>query len=89
MEGDHLMASDITLAVRDGTRRTTYAELADTTRRPTLRVIESGHTQLIADIESVVEDLSGLEARLVKGREELRRLLALLGPISMTMSWRR
>ena len=57
--------------------------------RPPLRVIEGGRTQLIADIESVAEDLRELEVRLASGREELRRLLASLGPISMTMSWRR
>jgi hypothetical protein len=57
--------------------------------RPPLRVIEGGRAQLIADIESVAENLRELEARLASTREELRRLLASLGPISMTMSWRR
>jgi hypothetical protein len=57
--------------------------------RPPLRVIEGGRAQLIADIESVAENLRELEARLASAREELRRLLASLGPISMTMSWRR
>jgi hypothetical protein len=60
--------------------RTRRAEHA----RPPLRVIEGGRAQLIADIETVAENLRELEAR-----EELRRLLASLGPISMTMSWRR
>jgi hypothetical protein len=55
--------------------------------RPPLRVIEGGRAQLIADIESA-ESLRELEARLACAREELRRLLASLGPISMTMSWR-
>ena len=57
--------------------------------RPPLRVIEGGRAQLIADIENVAESLRELEARLASAREELRRLLASLGPISMTMSWRR
>jgi hypothetical protein len=52
-------------------------------------VIEGGRAQLIADIESAAESLRELEARLASAREELRRLLASLGPISMTMSWRR
>ena len=52
-------------------------------------IIEGGRAQLIADIESVAEDLRELEARLANARDKLRRLLASLGPISMTMNWRR
>jgi hypothetical protein len=59
------------------------------TAQPTLRVIEGDRDQLIADIESVAESLRELEARLASAREELRHLPASLGPISMTMSWRR
>jgi len=57
--------------------------------QPTLRVIEGGYAQLVADIESAAENLRELEERLATAREELRHLLASLGPISMTMSWRR
>jgi hypothetical protein len=56
--------------------------------RPTLRVVEGGRAERIANIESVAENLRDLEARLASAREELRRLLASLGPISMTVSWR-
>ncbi|HKD58028.1 MAG TPA: hypothetical protein VKD45_10995 [Hyphomicrobiaceae bacterium] len=57
--------------------------------RAPLRVIAGDRAQLIADIENAAENLRELEARLASAREELRRLLASLGPISMTMSWRR
>ena len=61
---------------------------AEHPRRPALRVIEGGRTQLIADIDRVAGDLRELEARLAMGRKELRLLLAALGPISPTTSWR-
>lgn len=56
--------------------------------RPALRVIEGGRAQLIADIEFIAEQLRELERQLASVREDLRRLLASLGPISTTINWR-
>jgi hypothetical protein len=47
--------------------------------RPVLRVIEGGRTDLMTDIKRLAEELSELERRLASAREELGRLLALLG----------
>jgi hypothetical protein len=58
-------------------------------RQPVLLVIEGSRDQLVADIEHVADDLRALERRLAAARKELHRLLASLGPISMTMNWRR
>jgi hypothetical protein len=58
-------------------------------RQPALLVIEGGRDQLVADIERVADELRGLERGLAAARAELHRLLASLGPISMTMNWRR
>jgi hypothetical protein len=44
------MASDITLAVGDGTRRTTYAQLADTARDPAIRALEHAVEGLSAEL---------------------------------------
>jgi chromosome segregation ATPase len=51
MEGGHLVASDITLAVGDGTRRMTYADPVDTIRDPAIRALE--HT-----VEGLSEQLT-------------------------------
>jgi hypothetical protein len=56
MEGEHLVASDITLAVGDGSQRMTYAELADTTRDPATRALD--HT-----VEWLCEQLTKAEQR--------------------------
>jgi hypothetical protein len=58
-------------------------------RQPALLVIEGGRDQLLADIERVADELRVLERGLAAARAELHRLLASLGPISMTMTWRR
>jgi hypothetical protein len=58
-------------------------------RQPALLVIEGGRDQLVADIERVADELRVLERGLAAAREELHRLLGSLGPISMTMNWRR
>jgi hypothetical protein len=47
-------------------------------RRPMLRLVEGGRAQLIADIESLAEELRKLEQRLVNAREDTRRLLVML-----------
>lgn len=45
------MASDNTLAVGNGTRRVTYAEMADTTRDPPIRALEHGVEGLCERLE--------------------------------------
>jgi hypothetical protein len=45
------MASDITLAVGDGSRRMTYAELADPTRDPAIRALENAVEGLCEQLE--------------------------------------
>ena len=72
-------SSDVAILTRQPTER----------RQPALLVIEGGRDQLVADIERVADDLRALERRLAAAREELHRLLVSLGPISMTMNWRR
>lgn len=62
------------------------SDLANVTRiaprtercRPPLRVVDGGRAQLIADIESLGEELCELEQRLANAREETCRLLARL-----------
>ena len=46
------MASDITLAVGDGSRRMTYAELADITRDPAIRALEHAVEGLCQQLEN-------------------------------------
>ena len=46
------MASDITLAVGDDSRRMTYAELAETTRDPAIRGLEHAIEGLCEQLEN-------------------------------------
>jgi hypothetical protein len=46
------MASDITLAVGDDSRRTIYAELADTARDPAIRALEHAVEGLSEQLEN-------------------------------------
>jgi len=54
---------------------------------PALRVIEGGRTKRISAIEFAAEQLRELERELASAREDLRRLLASLGPVSPTINW--
>src|SRR5262249_47851795 len=57
------MASDVTLAAGDGSRRMTYAEPADTTRDPEIRALERA-------VEGLYEQLADANQRAERG--ELR-----------------
>lgn len=63
-------SSDVAIVIRMGQRTER--------RRPTLRVVEGGRAQLMADIESLGEELRELEQRLSHAREGTCRLLATL-----------
>ena len=56
--------------------------------RPALRVIDGGRAKRIATIEFAAGQLRELERELASAREDLRRLLASLGPTSTTINWR-
>jgi hypothetical protein len=57
------MASDITLAVGDGTRRMTYAELRDTKRDPAIRALEHTVEGLREQLEDANQRVERAEAR--------------------------
>jgi hypothetical protein len=57
------MASDITLAVGDGSRCMTYAEQADTTRDPALRALEHAVEGLCEQLEDAEERADRAEQR--------------------------
>jgi len=61
MEGDHHMASDMTLAVGDGSRRTTHAELA--TRDPAMRALEHAVEGLCEQLEDANQRADRAEER--------------------------
>jgi hypothetical protein len=97
------MASDITLAVGDDSRRMTYAELADTTRDPAIRALEHAVEGLCeqlenanqradraeerADLLQVRFDAGALAERIA--REEAARLRAELDARKRWGLWRR
>jgi chromosome segregation ATPase len=66
------MASGITLAVRDGTRRMTYAELADTTRDPAIRALEHA-------VAGLSEQLTKAEQRAALAERDAAALRGELG----------
>jgi hypothetical protein len=57
------MASDITLAVGDDSRRMTYAELADTTRDPAIRALEHAVDGLCEQLENANQRADRAELR--------------------------
>jgi hypothetical protein len=57
------MASDITLAVGDDPRRTTYAELADTTHDPAIRALEHAVEGLCEQLENTNQRADRAEQR--------------------------
>jgi hypothetical protein len=61
------MASDITLAVGDDSRRTIYAELAETTRDPAIRALEHA-------VEGLCEQLENANRRADRGEQRAELL---------------
>jgi hypothetical protein len=57
------MASDITLAVGDGSRRIAYAGLVDTTRDPAIRALEHVVEGLCEHLEDANQQAERAEAR--------------------------
>ena len=57
------MASDITLAVGDDSRRMTYAELAETTRDPAIRALEHAVEGLCEQLENANQRADRAEQR--------------------------
>jgi hypothetical protein len=57
------MASDITLAVGDESRRMTYAELADTRRDPAIRALEHAVEGLCEQLENANQRADRAEQR--------------------------
>jgi hypothetical protein len=70
------MASDITLAVGDDSRRLTYAELADTTRDPAIRALEHAAEGLCEQLETanLRADRAGHRADLLQVKFEVGAL---------------
>jgi hypothetical protein len=66
------MASDITLAVGDGTRRMTYAELPDATRDPAIRAFEHA-------VEGLCQELTKAEQRAALAERDAAALSGELG----------
>jgi hypothetical protein len=89
------MASDITPAVGDGTRRTTYAELADIrgqsseTDRPDKRTFERALDILSAQVERELARADTLYARLTEARASERHALGLVKHITAEASEQR
>jgi len=63
------MASDITLAVGDGTRRMTYAEPADATRDPAIRALEHAVEGLCEQLENAEERADRAEERAARAKQ--------------------
>jgi hypothetical protein len=57
------MASDITVAVGDGSRRITYAELPDTTPDPAIRALEHAVEGLCEQLENANQRADRAEQR--------------------------
>ena len=97
------MASDITLAVGDDSRRMTYAELADTMRDPAIRALEhavgglceqlekanqrADRAEQRADLLQVKFEAGALAERIA--RDEAAKLRAELEPRKQWGLWRR
>ena len=71
------MASDITLAVGDDSRRMAYAELADTTRDPAIRALEHA-------VEGLCEQLTKAEQRAALAERDAAALRGELGGLRIS-----